>query len=214
MQSIEMSKSFKITEPEDQATFYDRFLPHFLEQRNNSRCQDAKAWVLRGVRPGANVLEVGCGIGDLSAAMGSAGADVLAVDLSPEVINWAKKNQNCPGVKYRCQDIRTLEEGKPRFDMVIFSDSIEHIPTKDRKAVILKIGKLCKEKATVLVAWPNPLIHARATQATYQPVDERVEVHELLGELHEAGFNFVTYVQSVMANVYMKAVVQRVDELK
>lgn len=210
--STPTSSTFELAPTEDQAGFYDRFLGHFLAQRGNQRCREAIEWAKRWVHPGYRVLEVGCGIGDLAAALGDAGADVLAVDLSPAVIAWANENHQAPGVTYLCADVRSMPL-RGEFDMVVFSDSIEHIPAADRAAVVRKVGAACRtERAVALVAWPNPCVHSRATQSTYQPVDERVEVDQLLAEFRGAGFNFVNYVQSCLGGGYMKAVLQRVRE--
>lgn len=212
-QSIETATSLRRVEPEDQAGFYNEFLSHFLEQRGNVRCKQAVEWAKRWVRADHRVLEVGCGIGDVSAAMGNMGASVLAIDLADEVIEWAKANQAAPGVTYECADARTIDLSKHGpFDRIVFSDSVEHIPAKDRPAVIAKVCAQCGDSAIALIAWPNPIIHKRATLTTYQPVDERVEVDVLLAEFRAGGFNNVDYVQSWMCGTYMRAVLKKTME--
>ena len=78
-------------------------------------------FVLQYAKSQARLLEVGCGEGDLAAAMSKAGLNVHAIDRSDEAIAVAKSK----GVNAVCADILTYAE-EP-FDVVLFTRSLHHI---------------------------------------------------------------------------------------
>ncbi len=80
------------------------------------------------VPPGARVLDVGCGLGDLLATLHSPGS--VGIDLSPRVIELARARH--PGLDLRVCDVEAdpLPEGP--FDVVLLSDSVGHLDDVQR----------------------------------------------------------------------------------
>ncbi len=58
-----------------------------------------RAFLLARVRPGERVLDIGCGAGELSAALRGAGAEVVAVDVAAEALRRAR--ERVPGLDAR-----------------------------------------------------------------------------------------------------------------
>jgi len=92
------------------------------------------------VPAGAQVLDVGCGIGRWSCRLAARGASVTGVDLSPTMIVQAGRRAAARGVAARCrfltQDLAALElDG--RFDLILGVTVLQHIlePTALRAAV-------------------------------------------------------------------------------
>ena len=82
------------------------------------------------VRPGARVLDVGCGVGRWSCRLAARGAIVTGVDLSPTMIAAAKRRAAAHGVADRClflaQDLARLElDG--RFHRILGVTVLQHI---------------------------------------------------------------------------------------
>jgi trans-aconitate methyltransferase len=71
---------------------------------------------------GEHILDLGCGTGHLTAQIGAAGASVVGIDSSPEMVEQARKSY--PGVAFELQDARTLPYAG-RFDAV-FSNAALH----------------------------------------------------------------------------------------
>ena len=58
--------------------------------------------------PGMRVLELGCGTGYFTRELARSRADVIAIDVSPELLEIAKANCSTPNVRYEIQDASAL----------------------------------------------------------------------------------------------------------
>jgi trans-aconitate methyltransferase len=73
-------------------------------------------------RPGERILDLGCGTGQLTAQIVQAGAQVVGLDHSKEMLERAR--ENCPGAVFIQADAATFS-GDGRFDAV-FSNAVLH----------------------------------------------------------------------------------------
>ena len=73
-------------------------------------------------RAGERVLDLGCGTGHLTAQIAAAGATLLGIDSSPQMIEEGRRNH--PGIRFEVQDARNLDYVEP-FDAV-FSNAVLH----------------------------------------------------------------------------------------
>jgi ubiquinone/menaquinone biosynthesis C-methylase UbiE len=82
------------------------------------------------LKPGARVLDVGCGVGRWSRLLARRGAVVTGVDLSPTMIAQAQRRAGAEGVADRCQfrvqDLSRLDVGG-EFDLVMGVTVLQHI---------------------------------------------------------------------------------------
>ncbi|MBS0463930.1 MAG: bifunctional 2-polyprenyl-6-hydroxyphenol methylase/3-demethylubiquinol 3-O-methyltransferase UbiG [Proteobacteria bacterium] len=107
---------------------------------------------------GARVLDVGCGGGLLSEALAAEGADVVALDLAPELIDVARLHlleaqQARPGLRvdYRLAAAETLVEQAPeRFDAITCMELLEHVP--DPGAIVRACARLLKPGGRLFMA--------------------------------------------------------------
>ena len=82
-------------------------------------------------RPGENILDVGCGTGDLANLIAQSGAYIEGIDASEEMITKAK--EKFPAMSFRVADITRYE--KPGFYDAIFSNATLHwIQEKEQAA--------------------------------------------------------------------------------
>ena len=94
---------------------------------------------------GARVLDVGCGGGILSEALARAGANVIAIDLAPRVLDVARLHlhESNLQVDYREIAVEDLAREMPAsFDAVTCMEMLEHVP--DPGSVIGAIADLLK----------------------------------------------------------------------
>lgn len=74
---------------------------------------------------GQRILEVGCGKGELAAALGARGFEVTALDSSEEAVEAARER----GVNAICADFLAHDVTGDLFDVVLFTRSLHHIPS-------------------------------------------------------------------------------------
>ncbi len=89
---------------------------------------------------GRRVLDAGCGTGAASVELARRGADVVAVDLSPRLLELARERVpgDLPGtISFMSGDMLTAGDG--RFDHAIAMDSLIHYP---EDALVDAIGRL------------------------------------------------------------------------
>jgi 2-polyprenyl-3-methyl-5-hydroxy-6-metoxy-1,4-benzoquinol methylase len=106
--------------------FYNRYID-LLQRRA------LLPWI--AVEPGARVLEIGCGVGRWSREMARAGADVVGLDLSAEMLREARRRTQDEGLDRHCRFIvaDTAEfELKTRFSTILGVTVLQHVLDPDR----------------------------------------------------------------------------------
>jgi ubiquinone/menaquinone biosynthesis C-methylase UbiE len=116
-----------------------------------------RAFLLRHVSPGWRVLDIGCGAGEFSAALLSAGAHPIAVDVAREALRRAR--ERLPGL-----DARLWEPGEPlpvddaSVDAVWAGEVIEHVA--DVAPWLSELRRVLRPRGTLLLTTPH---HGPAT---------------------------------------------------
>ena len=103
---------------------------------------------------GARVLDAGCGAGQMTAELAARGADVMAVDISPALVDIALARlpvEHASRVSFASGDM-TADHG--RFDYVIAMDSLIYYDTTDITAALDRLGNRT-EKAVVFTVAPR-----------------------------------------------------------
>jgi 2-polyprenyl-3-methyl-5-hydroxy-6-metoxy-1,4-benzoquinol methylase len=101
---------------------------------------------------GLDVLDLGCGEGDLSAMMAFAGArNVHAIDYSEEAIRLAEKKLNIDNINFELVDGRDV---KGNYDVIVMAGVLEHI---DKPYELLEklIQKNLKKNGCIISACPS-----------------------------------------------------------
>ena len=91
---------------------------------------------------GAAVLDIGCGTGVPIAKSLANRYQVTGVDVSQEMISWAR--QNVPTGEFVCDDMMSVEFKPARFDAVVAFYSIFHIPREEHPTLFSRIHKWLK----------------------------------------------------------------------
>lgn len=106
------------------------------------------------LRPGMNVLEIGCGTGLFTEFFASAGVNLVAVDISKDLLEIAS-NRNLPKDRVRFIEARFEElETNNYFDAVIGSSILHHL---DVRKSLTKIFSFLKHGGVLCFAEPNML---------------------------------------------------------
>lgn len=130
------------------------------------------SWLPEDMR-GMRLLDAGCGTGALAVEAAHRGADVLAIDLSPTLVNLARERQpviNSGGsIDFRYGDM--LDPALGTFDFVVGMDSVIHYEATD--AVRVLTGLAQRTRAAMLF--------------TYAPSSPALEIFRAVGKLFPRG---------------------------
>jgi SAM-dependent methyltransferase len=88
-----------------------------------------------GVRAGDRVLDVGCGLGTLSAAAAARGATVVGADLAAGMLAEARRRH--PEVEFVLADAEALPFPDGAFDVALGAFIVNHLPHPERAAAEL-----------------------------------------------------------------------------
>jgi 2-polyprenyl-6-hydroxyphenyl methylase/3-demethylubiquinone-9 3-methyltransferase len=105
---------------------------------------------------GARALDVGCGGGLLAESLAKAGADVMAVDLAPTMIETARLHALDSGLKidYRVESAEhVLATQAGKFDVVTCMEMLEHVP--EPASTVAVLGGLVRPGGDVFISTIN-----------------------------------------------------------
>ena|SRR2546426_11297289 len=125
------------------ADAYDQIGERYLEwQASQPRQEELARWlnlVHDYVKPGAHVLDVGCGAGiPLTRAL-SETFDVTGVDISARQIELARNN--VPAARFIHGDVTKLNFSPASFHAVVGWYSLFHIPRDEQVALFRSVGQ-------------------------------------------------------------------------
>lgn len=106
------------------------------------------------LKPGMTVLELGCGTGSFTRELARSGADVTAIDVSPELLEIANANSSAPNVHYQIQNAYALTYPEGAFDSVVGSSVLHHL---EIEAGIRDIYRVLRSGGTIFFTEPNML---------------------------------------------------------
>jgi SAM-dependent methyltransferase len=108
----------------------------------------------RHLGPGVSVLELGCGTGYFTRELARSGAHVVAIDLSPELLEIAKANCSAPNVRYEIQNAYELSYPDAVFDSVVGSSVLHHLEIEE---ALREIYRVLKPGGAIYFTEPNML---------------------------------------------------------
>lgn len=114
--------------------------PELYEARHSFVWQFAQDLIgLLDPKPGEQILDLGCGPGQLTAKIAESGANVLGLDASPTMIGQAR--QNFPQLSFVLQDAAHMEF-QEQFDAIFSNAALHWMP--DRVAVARNVAAALK----------------------------------------------------------------------
>ena len=149
-----------------------------------------------GLRRGDRALELGCGSGNFTQVFAATGAEITAVDISPDLIEIAKRN--VPTAHFVCARFEDLPS-EENYDAIIGSSVLHHL---ELDAALAKCRELLKPGGKLSFAEPNmlnPQVFAERTflrkQLSYVSPDETAFVRwQLAAKLKRFGFEGIRIV--------------------
>src|SRR6266480_2599454 len=103
---------------------------------------------------GMNVLELGCGTGYFTRELAHSGAHIIAVDVSPELLEIARADCSATNVSYDIQNACAMSYRDAVFDSVVGSSVLHHLEIKE---ALREIYRVLKVGGTIYFTEPNML---------------------------------------------------------
>lgn len=96
-----------------------------------------------------DVLEIGCGTGTFARLLAQRSQNVLALDLSPEMIRIARsRSAHISNVEFQLGDVRDLVLAVESFDCIATIATLHHLPFRE---ILLKMKAALKPGGVVLI---------------------------------------------------------------
>ena len=108
----------------------------------------------RHLRPGMSVLELGCGTGYFTRELMRSGAEIVAIDVSPELLEIASANCSVPNVRYEIQNAHELSYPEGVFDCVVGSSVLHHLEIQE---ALREMYRVLKPGGRISFTEPNML---------------------------------------------------------
>jgi len=133
--------------------------------------QDLQGW---------RVLDAGCGAGMFSVELARRGADVTAIDLSPEMVGYAAETMPAnlgPGrIDFLSGDM--LSDTLGRFDAVVAMDSLIHYPLADAAEALARLAARTERSIVFTFAPRTPALAAMHALGRLFPRGDRLPAIE------------------------------------
>uniref|UniRef100_A4WR93 Magnesium protoporphyrin IX methyltransferase n=1 Tax=Cereibacter sphaeroides (strain ATCC 17025 / ATH 2.4.3) TaxID=349102 RepID=A4WR93_CERS5 len=118
-------------------------------------------WRLPKDLTGLRVLDAGCGAGQMTAELAARGAQVTAVDISPQLVEIARKRlppEHLDRVTFASGDMLSDDLGP--FDYVVAMDSLIYYTDEDIAKALDKLGARTRHSVVFTVAPRTPFLMA------------------------------------------------------
>ncbi|HWE89578.1 MAG TPA: class I SAM-dependent methyltransferase [Pseudonocardiaceae bacterium] len=175
-----------ITKPRNYELFTEVM---FLGRRRRSM---AKLVELAEVGPRDRVLDIGCGTGYLTrlAAAAAPDGEVIGVDPSPPVLDYARQVTKAANCSYRIGAAQDLDLPDDSFDVVLTNFAVHHVPAEVRDAAFGEMRRVLRTGGRLVIGEFRPPrgLAGRLMRALVPPMMEHNMVDELPPAIRAAGF--------------------------
>ncbi|MDJ0778383.1 MAG: magnesium protoporphyrin IX methyltransferase [Gammaproteobacteria bacterium] len=135
---------------------------------------------------GQRILDAGCGTGALSIEAARRGAEVLAIDISPSLIDIARertpRDLGNGSVEFRVGDMLGADLGD--FDHAVAMDSLIHYQTDDVIAALCELAPRCRRSIQFTFAPRTPALAVMHSVGRLFPRGNRAPSIVPVGENH------------------------------
>ena len=139
-----------MTHPVERTTrTYDRIASRFAARHWNVRLKRALEAFVRRLKPGATVLDLGCGPGRDIALLRERGLRVIGVDRSTGMLREAQRRV---GGALVCADMRALPLGDASLDGVWLCAALLHLPRTEAPVALAEVRRVLRSRGVLYVS--------------------------------------------------------------
>jgi len=153
-------------------------------------------FLARDLVRGRDVLEIACGEGYGAALLAQVARSVLAMDVSPEAVQHARRSYRRPNLTFRLADARRIEMPAASVDVVTSFETLEHFAEHER--FYAELRRVLRPGGILMISTPerrvyspdgsiaNPFHVRELTQEEF--LDGLRQVFPFVGLLHQRPF--------------------------
>jgi glycosyltransferase involved in cell wall biosynthesis/SAM-dependent methyltransferase len=160
----------------------------------NSRVEQFAATLAELCPPPARILDLGCGTGEIAAAIDLMGYQVTACDFAEEMMAVARGNHSETSVDWVClePEWKRLPFAAGSFDGVVASSVFEYLD--DVNHVAVELSRVLRAEGVLLLTVPNPRNLVRKLEARAQAIILNHRISRLLPRIERLD-SFATYLR-------------------
>lgn len=123
------------------------------------------------VQPGQKILELGCGTGYFTRSLAETGAQITAIDISPDLLEVAQRECPRENVTFEIQNAYALTYPDAVFDSVVGSSVLHHL---EIEAALTEIYRVLRPGGSIRFTEPNMLNPQIAVQKNVPAIKKRL----------------------------------------
>jgi ubiquinone/menaquinone biosynthesis C-methylase UbiE len=123
------------------------------------------------LQPDQKVLEIGCGIGYFTRSLVSSGAEITAIDISPDLLEVARRDCPAENVSFELQNAYAMIYADKSFDSVIGSSVLHHL---EIDAALNEVHRVLKPGGSIYFTEPNMMNPQIAVQKNVPAIKKRL----------------------------------------
>jgi SAM-dependent methyltransferase len=123
------------------------------------------------LQQGQKVLELGCGIGYFTRSLASSGAEITAIDISPDLLEVARRDCLAENVSFEVQNAYAMTYADKSFDSVVGSSVLHHL---EIDAALNEVHRVLMPGGSIYFTEPNMMNPQIAVQKNVAAVKKRL----------------------------------------
>ena len=128
-------------------------LPQYQRIADKKRLDYILTNARKHLKPGAKILDIGCGNGIISMHLGTLGFEVMGIDVSDKTIAAAQQKNTLPNVTFIRKSAEELSAEGHLFDAIVCSEVLEHL--NEPGGLLQKISKILASNGILIATVPN-----------------------------------------------------------
>jgi len=176
------------------AETYDAILSKYIKHEYHNPMMDKHyEKFLSMVEHESDILDVGCGPGQATKRFADAGHNVIGIDISRKMVEYARSKVDC--AEFFVQDIEDTDMDK-EFDAIWAAFVLIHIPREKHKQILRKFIEMLKPNGVLFLG----MIEGQGEKVIPEPYDKKLQTYmvfcsrEEIEELMEqTGFGMLEY---------------------
>ena len=112
----------------DNEEFFDGYMNIRSQKMNYNNCIEEPLMLrLIGDSGGKDILDIGCGTGELSSRLAQTADSVLGIDISQRMLNVAKEKNTSANIRYEKLSMENIGSLGKKFDMAVSSLAFHYV---------------------------------------------------------------------------------------